>query len=292
MTDLFLARPARKSSAYYRVRRQALRVLQILALSLVLIYTLFPYYWAFVSSTKQGAALYRSVLLPALDFTYYRELINNPVFIGSLLNSAYVAVATTCLSLVIGISAAYALGRIDFPQRRAVLMIVLMISIFPQVVVLSGMFELINWLGLFNRPSALILTYLLSTVPFTTWILTTFIREFPRELEEAAIVDGCSHLRILLKILLPLMGPSLASTGILAFILAWNEFLFALTFTLTDENRTVPVAIGLIAGTNRYEYPFGQIMAASVTVTLPLIAVVLIFQRRIVAGLTAGAVKG
>ena len=292
MTDLFLARPARKSSAYYRVRRQVLRVLQILALSLVLIYTLFPYYWAFVSSTKQGAALYRSVLLPALDFTYYRELINNPVFIGSLLNSAYVAVATTCLSLVIGISAAYALGRIDFPQRRAVLMIILMISIFPQVVVLSGMFELINWLGLFNRPSALILTYLLSTVPFTTWILTTFIREFPRELEEAAIVDGCSHLRILMKILLPLMGPSLASTGILAFILAWNEFLFALTFTLTDENRTVPVAIGLIAGTNRYEYPFGQIMAASVTVTLPLIAVVLIFQRRIVAGLTAGAVKG
>ncbi|MGY5789657.1 carbohydrate ABC transporter permease len=292
MADLFLVRPARKSSAYYRVRRQALRVLQILALSLVLIYTLFPYYWAFVSSTKQGAALYRSVLLPALDFTYYRELINNPVFIGSLLNSAYVAVATTCLSLVIGISAAYALGRIDFPQRRAVLMIILMISIFPQVVVLSGMFELINWLGLFNRPSALILTYLLSTVPFTTWILTTFIREFPRELEEAAIVDGCSHLRILLKILLPLMGPSLASTGILAFILAWNEFLFALTFTLTDENRTVPVAIGLIAGTNRYEYPFGQIMAASVTVTLPLIAVVLIFQRRIVAGLTAGAVKG
>lgn len=292
MTDLTLPLPVRRSSAYYSLRRRALRALQIFALFLVLIYTLFPYYWAFVSSTKQGAALYRSVLLPALDFTYYRQLIDNPVFMGSLLNSAYVAVTTTFLSLVIGVSAAYALGRIDFPQRRAVLMVILMISIFPQVVVLSGMFELINWLGLFNRPSALVLTYLLSTVPFTTWILTTFIREFPRELEEAAIVDGCSHLRILVKILLPLMGPSLASTGILAFILAWNEFLFALTFTLTDENRTVPVAIGLIAGTNRYEYPFGQIMAASVTVTLPLIAVVLVFQRRIVAGLTAGAVKG
>jgi len=292
MADLTLSRPLRRSSAHYRMRRRAFRALQVCALGLVLVYTLFPYYWAFVSSTKQGAALYRSVLLPALDFTYYRQLIDNPVFMGSLLNSAYVAVSTTCLSLIIGISAAYALGRIDFPQRRAVLMVILMISIFPQVVVLSGMFELINWLGLFNRPSALVLTYLLSTVPFTTWILTTFIREFPRELEEAAIVDGCSHLRILMKILLPLMGPSLASTGILAFILAWNEFLFALTFTLTDENRTVPVAIGLIAGTNRYEYPFGQIMAASVTVTLPLIAVVLIFQRRIVAGLTAGAVKG
>ncbi|WP_377298288.1 carbohydrate ABC transporter permease [Rhizobium sp. SGZ-381] len=292
MDTATLSRPLRKPSSFYRAKRRIVRGLQIFALLLVLVYTLFPYYWAFVSSTKQGAALYHSALVPALDFTYYRQLIDNPIFMGSLLNSAYVAVCTTFLSLVIGVSAAYALGRIEFPQRRAVLMIVLMISIFPQVVVLSGMFELINWFGLFNRPSALILTYLLSTVPFTTWILTTFIREFPRELEEAAIIDGCSHFRILTKILLPLMGPSLASTGILAFILAWNEFLFALTFTLTDENRTVPVAIGLIAGTSRYEYPFGQIMAASVTVTLPLIAVVLVFQRRIVAGLTAGAVKG
>jgi trehalose/maltose transport system permease protein len=292
MTDVALYRAVRKPAAYYRVRRRIVRLFQSAALLLVLIYTLFPYYWAFVSSTKQGAALYRAALVPALDFTYYRQLIDNPVFMGSLLNSAYVAVATTFLSLFIGLSAAYALGRIDFPQRRALLMIILMISIFPQVVVLSGMFELINWMGLFNRPSALVLTYLLSTVPFTTWVLTTFIREFPRELEEAAIIDGCSHFRILMKILLPLMGPSLASTGILAFILAWNEFLFALTFTLTDENRTVPVAIGLIAGNSRYEYPFGQIMAASVTVTLPLILVVLFFQRRIVAGLTAGAVKG
>lgn len=292
MRDAAFAKPVRRSSSYYRTRRRVLRGFQSLALILVLVYTLFPYYWAFVSSTKQGAELYRSVLIPALDFTYYRQLLDNTVFMGSLLNSAYVAVATTFLSLTIGMSAAYALGRIEFPQRRMMLMIVLMISIFPQVVVLSGMFELINWMGLFNRPSALVLTYLLATVPFTTWILTTFIREFPRELEEAAIIDGCSHWRILTKILLPLMGPSLASTGILAFILSWNEFLFALTFTLTDENRTVPVAIGLIAGNSRFEYPFGQIMAASVTVTLPLILLVLFFQRRIVAGLTAGAVKG
>ncbi|WP_438617505.1 carbohydrate ABC transporter permease [Oryzifoliimicrobium ureilyticus] len=292
MSEISFKRAPRRSPSYYRMRRRLGVALQMAALFLVMIYTLFPYYWAFVSSTKQGAELFRSALLPAFNFTYYRQLLDNSVFMGSLVNSVYVAVATTFFSLVIGLSAAYALGRIDFPQRRAVLLIVLMISIFPQVVVLSGMFELINWMGLFNRPSALILTYLLSTVPFTTWILTTFIREFPRELEEAAIIDGCSHFRILTKILLPLMGPSLASTGILAFILAWNEFLFALTFTLTDENRTVPVAIGLIAGNNRYEYPFGQIMAASVTVTLPLIIVVLIFQRRIVAGLTAGAVKG
>ena len=129
-------------------------------------------------------------------------------------------------------------------------------------------------------------------MPFTTWVLTSFIREFPRELEEAAVIDGCSHWRILTRILLPLMGPALVSTGLLAFILAWNEFLFALTFTLTDGNRTVPVAIGLLAGNSRYEYPFGPIMAASITVTLPLILLVLFFQRKIVAGLTAGAVKG
>lgn len=292
MATVVSGRPKRRSSASYRLQRRLRKGLLGLLILVVLGYTLFPYYWAIVSSTKQGAELYTTAFLPALNFTYYRQLLDNPVFMGSLLNSAFVATSTTTLSLILGISAAYALGRIEFPQRRLVLMAILMISIFPQVAVLSGMFELVNWLGLYNRPSALVLTYLLSTVPFTTWILTTFIREFPKELEEAALIDGCSHFRILTHILLPLMGPSLASTGILAFILAWNEFLFALTFMLTDENKTVPVAIGLIAGTSRYEYPFGQIMAASVTVTLPLIVIVLIFQRRIVAGLTAGAVKG
>ncbi|NKN38730.1 carbohydrate ABC transporter permease [Agrobacterium sp. a22-2] len=292
MATVVSARPKRRSSASYRLQRRLRKGLLGLLILVVLGYTLFPYYWAIVSSTKQGAELYTTAFLPALNFTYYRQLLDNPVFMGSLLNSAFVATSTTALSLILGISAAYALGRIEFPQRRLVLMAILMISIFPQVAALSGMFELVNWLGLYNRPSALVLTYLLSTVPFTTWILTTFIREFPKELEEAALIDGCSHFRILTHILLPLMGPSLASTGILAFILAWNEFLFALTFMLTDENKTVPVAIGLIAGTSRYEYPFGQIMAASVTVTLPLIVIVLIFQRRIVAGLTAGAVKG
>ncbi|PYE44094.1 carbohydrate ABC transporter membrane protein 2 (CUT1 family) [Rhizobium sp. PP-F2F-G20b] len=285
-------RAKRRSSAHYRLRRRLRKTMLGVFIVLVLAYTLFPYYWAIVSSTKQGAELYTTAFLPALNFTYYRQLFDNSVFMGSLVNSVFVATATTALSLSLGIITAYALGRMEFPHKRLMLMAILMISIFPQIAVLSGMFELINTLGLYNRPSALVVTYLLSTVPFTTWILTTFIREFPRELEEAALIDGCSHFRILTRILLPLMGPSLASTGILAFILCWHEFLFALTFMLTDENKTVPVAIGLIGGTTRYEYPFGQIMAASVTVTLPLIIVVLIFQRRIVAGLTAGAVKG
>ena len=163
---------------------------------------------------------------------------------------------------------------------------------FPQIAVLSGMFELIRWLGLYNHVGSLVMAYLLFTLPFTIWVLTSFMREFPRELSEAAIMDGCSHWRTLTRIYLPLMGPALASTGLLAFIAAWNEFLFALTFILTDENRTIPVAIGLISGNSRYEFPFGPIMAASVIVTLPLIVLVLIFQRKIVSGLTAGAVKG
>ncbi|CAM5537081.1 carbohydrate ABC transporter permease [Mycolicibacterium aubagnense] len=282
----------RRSAAYYRAMRRVRQLALGCVTALLLFYVLFPYYWAIVSSTKQGAELYNSVLLPALDFRHYKELFRDANFATSILNSLCVAISTTALSLGLGTLAAYALGRLNFPERRSLLLTVLMISIFPQVVVLSGMFELIRWFGLYNRVWSLVFAYLIFTLPFTTWVLTSFIREFPRELEEAAIMDGCSHWRILTSILLPLMGPALVSTGLLAFILAWNEFLFALTFTLTEGSRTVPVAIGLLAGNSRYEYPFGPIMAASVTVTLPLIVLVLFFQRKIVAGLTAGAVKG
>ncbi|AIM02864.1 carbohydrate ABC transporter permease (plasmid) [Sinorhizobium meliloti WSM1022] len=282
----------RYSNATYRTLRRVKTAGLYSGVAAVLVYMLFPYYWAIVSSTKTGQALYQFTLLPALDFSNYRQLFDNPVFMGALVNSGVVALVSTAVSLVIGILAAYALGRLHFPPGRIVLIAVLMISVFPQVVVLSGMFEVIGWLGLYNRPSALIVSYLILTLPFTTWILTSFIRDLPNELEEAALIDGCSRLRILTHVLLPLMGPAIASTGLLSFILAWNEFLFALTFILTDENRTVPVAIGLLTGSSRYEYPFGQIMAASVTVTLPLLVLVLIFQRKIVAGLTSGAVKG
>lgn len=286
------AATGRRSNQTYRTIRHLKTAGLYTGVAAVLAYMLFPYYWAIVSSTKSGQALYGSSLVPSLDFGNYVQLFQNPVFMGALLNSGIVAFVSTVVALVIGVLAAYALARLHFPPARVILIAVLMISIFPQVVVLSGMFEVINWVGLYNRPSALIFSYLILTLPFTTWILTSFIRDLPRELEEAALIDGCSRIRILTHVLLPLMGPALASTGLLSFILAWNEFLFALTFILTDENRTVPVAIGLLTGSSRYEYPFGQIMAASVTVTLPLLILVLFFQRRIVAGLTSGAVKG
>jgi trehalose/maltose transport system permease protein len=173
-----------------------------------------------------------------------------------------------------------------------VLFAILAVSMFPQVAVLSGMFELIQGLGLYNRLLGLTLSYLVITLPFTVWVLTVFVRDLPREIEEVAMLDGISTFRILLRVFLPLMGPALVTTGLLAFIAAWNEFLFALTFTLSSETRTVPVAIALISGATGYELPWGVVMAASVIVTVPLVLLVLVFQRRIVAGLTAGAVKG
>jgi trehalose/maltose transport system permease protein len=285
-------RTKRHSNATYRFMRHLKAAGLYAAVALVMIYVLFPYYWAIVTSTKSAQAIYGTSLLPSLDFTNYVQLFANSVFIGALVNSILVAVTSTLIALAIGILAAYGFGRLHFAAGRYLLIAVLMISVFPQVVVLSGMFEVIGLLRLYNNPGALVVSYLILTLPFTTWILTSFIRDLPVELEEAALIDGCSRLRILTHVLLPLMWPAIASTGLLAFILSWNEFLFALTFILTDENRTVPVAIGLLTGSSRYEVPYGLLMAASVTVTLPLLVLVLIFQRKIVAGLTAGSVKG
>ena len=163
---------------------------------------------------------------------------------------------------------------------------------FPQIAVLSGLFELIRALGLYNRWPGLVLSYTLLTLPFTVWVLTVFSAQLPRELEEAALVDGATPLGVVWRIFVPLLVPAMVTSGLLAFIAAWNEFLFALTFTLNDDARTVPVAIALITGASQYELPWGRVMAASVIVTLPLVLLVLAFQRRIVAGLTAGAVKG
>jgi trehalose/maltose transport system permease protein len=213
-------------------------------------------------------------------------------FARNIANSLFVAVSTVAVSLALAVAAAYALGRISFRGRRPLLFTILGVSMFPQIAVLSGMFELVRALGLYNNLLALTLSYMIFTLPFTVWVLTTFMRELPKELEEAAIVDGAKPVTIVTRVFMPLLGPALITTGLLAFIAAWNEFLFALTFTLTQDMRTVPVAIALISGASAYELPWGNIMAASVIVTVPLIILVLIFQRRIVSGLTAGAVKG
>jgi trehalose/maltose transport system permease protein len=264
-----------------------------LLVAIICVYTLFPFYWAVVSSLKAGSALYAVEAFPRHpEWDNYLAIFREQPFAQNILNSVLVATSVVALSLALAVTASYALARIEFRGRTPLLLVTLGVSMFPQVAVLSGMFELIRWLGLYNNLLSLSLSYLVCTLPFTTWVLTTFMRELPKELEEAALVDGASPWVTITRVFLPLMGPALVTTGLLAFIAAWNEFLFALTFTLANERRTVPVAIALISGASQFELPWGRVMAASVIVTVPLVILVLVFQRRIVSGLTAGAVKG
>ena len=264
-----------------------------LLLAVIGLYTVFPFYWAIVSSLKTGSTLFEVEYWVSNPYWQnYVSVFQEQPFGRNILNSLFVSVSTVALSLALALAAAYAIGRIQFRGRMLLLFVILGVSMFPQIAVLSGMFELINSLGLYNNLLALSFSYLIFTLPFTVWVLTTFMRELPKELEEAAIVDGATPFTIVTQVFMPLMGPALVTTGLLAFIAAWNEFLFALTFTLSSEMRTVPVAIALTSGASAHELPWGNIMAASVIVTVPLIILVLIFQKRIVSGLTAGAVKG
>jgi len=265
-----------------------------LASAVVVILSVYPLLYAFSTSLKSGTDLFNTSLwATGGDLRNYWALFEGVQPFGkSLGNSFVVSVLTVGFALLMGLTAAYALGRIRFKGKGLLLVTLLGVSMFPQVAVLSGMFELIQWLGLYNKALGLVVPYTLFTLPFTVWILTTFMRELPGELEEAAIMDGCGPLRIIFQVFMPLLWPALVSTGLLAFIGAWNEFLFALTFVVNDTERTVPVAISLIAGATAFEIPWGTIMAGSVVVTLPLLLLVFFFQKRIVSGLTAGAVKG
>jgi trehalose/maltose transport system permease protein len=259
----------------------------------IALFSLFPFYYAVLSSFRSGSDLFTVAYWPtSFDFSNYVAVFQRQPFGRNILNSIIVAATVVALSLGMGVTAAYAFGRISFRGRSILLMTILGVSMFPQVAVLSGMFELIRSLGLYNTLPGLILANLMLTLPFTVWVLTTFMRELPKEIEEAALVDGATPWIVVRRVFLPLMGPAAVTTGLLAFIVAWNEFLFALTFTLTNDERTVPVGIAVMSGASAHELPWGNIMAASVIVTLPLVILVLAFQRRIVSGLTAGAVKG
>jgi len=269
------------------------RILLYLLVLMIFLWSVFPFYYGFLSSLKSGSALFTVDYLPRhWEWKNYRAVFQEQPYAVNILNSVWVATAVTAAALLLAVTAAYALARISFRGRGLLLFTVLGVSMFPQVAVLSGLFELIRRLGLYNHLGGLVFSYFIFTLPFTVWVLTAFMRDLPVELEEAAIMDGAGPATIVFRVFLPLLKPAMVSTGLLAFIAAWNEFLFALTFTLTNAQRTVPVAIALISGASAYELPWGRIMAASVIVTLPLILLVLVFQRRIVAGLTAGAIRG
>ena len=262
--------------------------------ALVVVVSVYPFLYTITTSLKTGTELFSTALFPsAPTLQNYITLFKGKQPFGTQLgNSILVATVTVTISMLMAITGAYALGRINFKGKSTLLLAILAVSMFPQVAVLSGMFELMQALGLYNRSIGLVLPYTVFTLPFTVWMLTTFMRGLPKELEEAAIMDGCGPLRIIFQVFMPLLAPALVSTGLLAFIGAWNEFLFALTFMTDDFQRTVPVGISMISGATAYEIPWGSIMAASVIVTVPLVLLVLVFQKKIVSGLTAGAVKG
>jgi trehalose/maltose transport system permease protein len=260
---------------------------------IICLLALFPFYWAFITSLKTGASLFEVEFFPKqASFENYHSIFFAQPFAKNLLNSILIAGVTVSIATLIGLFASYALARNKFRGRRLILFSFLFVSMFPQIAVLSGLFELLRAFNLFNQKAGLVSVYLIFTLPFMVWTLNVFMRDVPKEVEEAAILDGASPRIIIQKIFVPMLTPSLVTTGILGFIAAWNEFLFALTFSLTDKSRTVPVAIAMMSGASEHEIPWGLIMAASVTVTLPIVAAVLFFQKRIVSGLTAGSVKG
>ncbi|MDK2885702.1 MAG: trehalose/maltose transport system permease protein [Thermosipho sp. (in: thermotogales)] len=263
--------------------------------AIILIWCIFPFYWAVVSSLKPDKDLFEinpSLFPKRITFENYVKVFTERPFHINIWNSIVVAGITTIVSLLIGSLAAYAIARLKFKGKVVVMSLILAVSMFPQVSILGSLFVLLRNFKLINTYPGLILPYVSITLPLTTWILQNFFRELPKEVEESAAIDGCSRIRTLWSIVLPMAAPGLVATGLLTFISAWNEFLFALTFMQRPEKYTVPVAIALFKGASQYEIPWGQIMAAAVIVTTPLVILVLIFQKKIIAGLSAGSVKG
>jgi ABC-type glycerol-3-phosphate transport system permease component len=264
----------------------------VLALVLLVGASAFPFYWAIVASFTSEARLFQEPsLLPAQLVTdHYHALFTERSFWRPILNSLVVAGTTTAFCVSVGALCAYALARLEFRGKTALLGFILAVGMFPQISVVSPLYLLLRELRLINTYPGLVLPYLTFAMPLTVWLLVGFFRQLPGELEEAAMVDGAGRLRAFWEVIVPLAVPGIATTAILTFVYSWNEFLFALSFTLGPERQTVPVAIALFRG--QYQVPWGQILAAAVVATAPVTLLVLTFQRRIVQGLTAGAVKG
>jgi len=273
-------------------RTTARRWARPVATGLLVAAILFPLYWAVLSSlTPENRLFAAPALVPRdLGLDHYRALFRDRDFWTPVRNSLVVAGTTTALSVVLGSVCAYALARLRFRGKAVILAFVLAVSMFPQISIVSPLYLLLRELRLLNTYPGLVLPYLTFAMPLTIWLLVGFFRQLPVELEEAGLMDGAGRLRTLWAIVLPLSWPGIATTAILTFLYSWNEFLFALSFTLGPERYTVPVAITLFRG--QYQVPWGQILAAAVVATAPVAAIVLVAQRRIAAGLTSGAVKG
>lgn len=259
----------------------------------VVIYALVPVAWILSLSLKRSADLGDNRFLPqVISLEHYEAVFRDPRFLSALGNSLGIAGISTLAAVLFGAFAAYAIVRLEFPGRRLILAAALSIAMFPPVSIIGPLFNMWRTLGLYDTWPGLILPYLTFTLPLAIWILAAFFREVPWDLDKAARVDGATPLQAFMHVIAPLAAPGVFTAAILVFMFAWNDFLFAISLTSTDNARTVPAAIAFFTGSSRFQQPTGAIAAASVLVTLPVIVVVLLFQRRIVAGLTAGAVKG
>jgi multiple sugar transport system permease protein len=277
-----------------RPRRRWVRpVLLWLAVVLIGVFCLFPFYWLINVSLKTGPDLSQADLLPpSPSLENYSSIFENSDFTAALRNSVIITSVTTVLALIVGSFAAYALARLRFPGKFWLLAVILSISTFPAIAIAAPIFKLWTDIGIYDTYVGLILPYLTIALPLAIYILASFFKEIPKELEEAALVDGATHFQAFRKVVLPLAAPGLVTAGLLTAFFVWNEFLLAVTLTSSPDAFTVPVAVANFTGSQEFEIPLGTISAASVVITIPLVILVIIFQKRIVAGMTAGAVKG
>src|SRR5918993_4852781 len=268
-----------------------------IAILLVLLFALIPVLWLISVSLKPPEAITDGRFIPSeISFDNYKSLfeggIDDSPFIKPLINSIGIALITTVIAILLASFTAYAIARLDFPGKLIILGGALAIAMFPPISTVGPLFDMWRALGLYDTYAGLIIPYLTFSLPLAIYTLVAFFREIPWDLEQAAQVDGATPFQAFRKVIVPLAAPGVFTAAILVFIFAWNDFIFANTLTSTDNARTVPAALAFFTGASQFEQPIGAIAAASVVVTIPIIIMVLIFQRRIVAGLTAGAVKG
>jgi multiple sugar transport system permease protein len=267
-------------------------VLWSIGILVVLFYALLPVIWIASVSLKAPAEVADRKFFTGFDFTNYDAIFSDDQFLAALINSIGIASIATLISIVLAAMAAYATSRLNFTGKTLILSGALAVAMFPPISIVGSLFDMWRAIGLYDTWLGLIIPYMTFTLPLAIYTLSAFFREIPWELEQAAQVDGATPFQAFRKIIVPLAAPGVFTAAILVFIFAWNDFIFANTLTSTDNARTVPAALAFFTGASQFEQPIGAVCAASVVVTVPIIVMVLIFQRRIVAGLTAGAVKG
>ncbi len=264
--------------------------------AVIVLYALFPVAWIVSLSLKAPADIANGRFLPTVFSTVnYQNILTgsaSELFLPALRNSFGICLIATAISCVLAMLAAYAIARLDFPGKRLVLTTALGVSIFPVISIVTPLFNVWRQVGLYDTWPGLIIPYLSLTLPLSIWTMSAFFREIPWEMEQAAQVDGATTLQAFRKVIVPLAAPGVFTTAIIAFFIAWNDFVYGISLTSTSASRPVPAALGLFSGASQFEDPSGPIAAAAVIVTIPVVVLVLLFQRRIVAGLTNGAVKG